>query len=114
MSEYVHSASEIIDEIDQELEDARNGKGTVGIPLNNFPRLSDYIGGLRPGNLTIIAARPGKGKTTFCSNIVAPLSEAGLSTLFFSIEMKKTEIMKNIIACRYGLPSRDFNSGQLE
>lgn len=110
VSEYVHSASEIIDEIDQELEDARNGKGTVGIPLNNFPRLSDYIGGLRPGNLTIIAARPGKGKTTFCSNIVAPLSEAGLSTLFFSIEMKKTEIMKNIIACRYGLPSRDFNS----
>lgn len=110
LDEYSHDAAEIMEALDKELEDARNGEGATGIPLFNFPRLSTYLGGLRPGNLTIVAARPAIGKTTFCCNIIAPLCEAGLSVQFFSIEMSATEIMKNVLSCRFGIPRGDFNN----
>lgn len=110
LDEYSYDAAEIMETLDKELEDARNGEGAVGIPLFNFPRLSGYLGGLRPGNLTIVAARPAIGKTTFCCNIIAPLCESGLSVQFFSIEMSATEIMKNVLSCRFGIPRGDFNN----
>lgn len=112
IDEYTHTAAEIMEDLDKELEDIRNGQKTLGIPLRNFPRLSQYIGGLQPGNLTIVAARPAIGKTTFCCNIIAPLCEAGLSVQFFSIEMGSKEIMKNILSCRYGIPRPDFHNGE--
>lgn len=109
VDDYTHTAAEIMEQLSKELDDIKNGEKQLGIPLRNFPRLSKYIGGLQPGNLTVVAARPAIGKTTFCCNIIAPLCEAGLSVQFFSIEMGSTEIMKNILSCRYGIPRPDFH-----
>lgn len=109
VDEYTHTAAEIMEDLDKELKEIKAGGKQLGIPLRNFPRLSQYIGGLQPGNLTVVAARPAIGKTTFCCNIIAPLCEAGLSVQFFSIEMGSKEIMKNILSCRYGIPRPDFH-----
>lgn len=108
IDEFTFTAADSIEAIDRELAEIRNGGKPQGIPLRNFPKLSKYLGGLQPGNLTIVAARPAIGKTTFCCNLFAPLCEAGLSVLMFSIEMKHTEIMKNVLSCRFGIPRSSF------
>ena len=45
--------------------------------LTGFSQLDDIIGGLRPGELTFIAGRPGMGKTTLCKSIAENITQSG-------------------------------------
>ena len=58
VDEYTHTAAEIMEDLDKELKEIKAGGKQLGIPLRNFPRLSQYIGGLQPGNLTVVADAP--------------------------------------------------------
>jgi len=49
--------------------------------------LDKQLGGIAKANLTIIAARPSVGKTTFCWQIARNVAASGHRVLFFSLEM---------------------------
>ena len=49
-------------------ETAQTKKSVSGVPTG-FPDLDSKIGGFRPGQLIVIAARPAMGKTSFALNI---------------------------------------------
>lgn len=55
-----------------------------------------------PGNLIVIASRPGKGKTDLMLNIAENVSAESVSA-FFSVEMKITDIVSRIISRRSGV-----------
>lgn len=58
-----------------------------------FPSLdSDLNGGFRRGNLIIIAARPGVGKTAVALQMARNAAAVGNPVAFFSIEMMRDEI----------------------
>lgn len=83
--------NEIAEEVQQRkaLHDA--GKKTcIG---TGFPNLDNTIdGGFKRGNLIVIAARPGVGKTALSIQLVRNAAEEGNKTVFFSIEMMRDEI----------------------
>jgi replicative DNA helicase len=54
-------------------------------------------GGLRPGWLTILAARPGMGKTALALNIAAHVAESR-TALVLSLEMTKTELHDRLLS----------------
>ena len=57
-----------------------------GIPT--FIEVDKLIGGLKKGEMTIVAARPGMGKTTICLNIAErAATEYGKTVAFFTLEM---------------------------
>ena len=66
-------------------------------PLTPWPQLNKVIGGLRPGALYIIGARPGVGKTIVGLQLAWHLSKSG-PVSFHSLEMGKTELYNRIIA----------------
>ena len=66
-------------------------------PLTPWPQLNTVIGGLRPGALYIIGARPGVGKTIVGLQLAWHLSKSG-PVSFHSLEMGKTELYNRIIA----------------
>jgi replicative DNA helicase len=66
-------------------------------PLTPWGQLNDIIGGLRPGALYIVGARPGVGKTIFGLQLAWHLSKSG-AVSFHSLEMGKTELYNRIIA----------------
>jgi replicative DNA helicase len=66
-------------------------------PLTPWVQLNDIIGGLRPGALYIIGARPGVGKTIVGLQLAWHLSKSG-AVSFHSLEMGKTELYNRIIA----------------
>jgi replicative DNA helicase len=72
------------------------GKGD-GIPTG-FRQLDEAIFGLLPGTMTIVAARPGFGKTTFGCNVARNAIRSGFRVLFFTIEMISREIMAKMVA----------------
>jgi len=61
-----------------------------------YDHLDSAMGGLRAGNLCIVAARPGVGKTTLALNIARQLMDAGKKTLLFSYEMSKDELQERL------------------
>jgi replicative DNA helicase len=55
-------------------------------------------GGLRPGQLIVVAARPGLGKSIVGANVSRHLSSIDRKVLFISLEMRRKELMDRIVA----------------
>ena len=64
---------------------------------SGFPSIDDAILGFRNGTFNIIAARPGRGKTTYLLTILKHFLESGLRVLFFSLEMGEKDIIAKFI-----------------
>lgn len=84
---------------------ADRGDKFTGISTG-FERLDAKTAGLHPGDLTIVAARPGMGKTSFvlnmAVNIASPREEQGKpirgrGVAFFTLEMPKEQLATRII-----------------
>ncbi|VEU78392.1 DnaB-like helicase C-terminal domain-containing protein [Mycoplasmopsis columbinasalis] len=69
--------------------------------------------GLRPGELIVIGARPGIGKTALATNLILNARKANktkLNILFVSLEMTKQEILSRLVANLTQLPLWMLNS----
>lgn len=85
-----------------------------GVPtgLTDFDQLTS--GGLRPGELVILAARPSMGKTALATNIAEHAAmRAGISTLFVSLEMSRLELGERMLAAHSRVDSHKMRSGRL-
>ena len=51
-------------------------------------------GGLRRGSLTLIAARPGMGKTSLALQLAGNIAAVGKSVCFYSLEMSKDSLIR--------------------
>lgn len=76
-----------------------------------FPDLDVRLGGLRPGTLTILAARPSMGKSAFAANIAVNVAFGYAKTvLFISLEMSDLEIGDRILSAHSGVPLSDMRN----
>jgi replicative DNA helicase len=90
--------SELIDESWPELERTMTeGHQTVGC-ATGFRDLDYIIGGFRPSNLVILAARPSMGKTALALNIARNVAvDQGKGVALFSLEMSKMEVVNRMM-----------------
>lgn len=58
---------------------------TVGLPLP-FPSLTEELGGLRLGEISVVMGIPGRGKSTFCRQILAHQTKTGTKALYITLE----------------------------
>lgn len=63
-----------------------------------FRTFDAKIGGLRGGNLVIVAARPGKGKSAWALQVLLDNAFRKVPALLFSMEMSASEITERAIA----------------
>ncbi len=79
-----------------------------------FDDFDEMTRGLNPGNLIILAGRPGMGKTTIALNMAehAAIRE-GKSVGIFSLEMSREELGYRIIASEADVPFKALRSGHL-
>lgn len=76
--------------------------------------IDEITGGLEPGQLVIVAARPSVGKTAFGLNIANYVVQQGETVAFFSLEMSNEELSRRAIALRSGVSVTDQRSGSLD
>ena len=98
----VSSFREIMSEAFDELDRAIKGEGTKGVP-SGFVSIDKYTGGWQPGELIIIAARPGVGKSVFAKDCA---EAAKVPALYFSLEMSNSELAKRHLS---GLSGVEFD-----
>jgi replicative DNA helicase len=79
-----------------DLEDIQDGK-KLGLTYG-FTDLDTITSGMRPGNVTVVAAQSGVGKSTFALNAAVAAAKTGAQTMFSSLEMSSTELMQKIAA----------------
>ena len=95
-------------------EDAsRDGSEACGL-RTGFSELNAIIGGLKPGNLILLAARPGMGKSAAAMNIAwAVLNSSDRAVLVFSLEMSARELVYRVVAADGDLDAQRLMRGRL-
>ena len=66
--------------------------------FTGFKELDSCLRGLRPGQLVVVAGRPGMGKSALASGFALHSASQGLPVLFFSLEMGKEEVSKRMVS----------------
>lgn len=84
------------------LEKKMNGD-IVDYVLTNMPTIDNVIGGYGEGELGIIAARPGMGKTSL---VLSLAKECKVPYMIFSLESPVIKIIPNLISMHTGIPFR--------
>jgi replicative DNA helicase len=86
---------------------------TQGIPTG-FIDLDRLLAGLQPGQLIVIAGRPGMGKSTCGLDMVRNAAiHCHLASAVFSLEMSKVEIVMRLLSAEARVPLATLRSGQL-
>ena len=97
----------------QDIDDRSTGRRPSGMQTG-IVELDSIVGGLEPGQLVIVAARPSIGKTAFALNITNHVAQQkGKSIAFFSLEMTRRELIQRLISLRTGVSVSEMRSGKL-
>lgn len=101
--------SAVIKSTVEEMErQANRVKEGVDVPTG-FREIDDVTNGLQPGQLILIAARPGLGKSTLALDIARSAAiRATVPTLFFSLEMSASEIGQRLLSAQASIPLNDI------
>ncbi|RJQ15121.1 MAG: replicative DNA helicase [Nitrospiraceae bacterium] len=108
---YVHVKKIIKDTI--ELVDRLFNKKELitGLPTG-FDDLDTETTGFHPGDLIVVGARPGMGKTAFCLNIAAHVGiKVKAPTAIFSLEMTKEQLVLRMLCSEAEVDSKAVRSG---
>lgn len=96
----------------EELKARAEGRAR-GLPTG-FVDLDRSTNGLRPGQLIVVAARPGQGKTVLAANIAEHVAvKLHQPTLFFSLEMSDEELRDRFVSSLSGIPLEDIQRGEV-
>lgn len=90
----------------------REPRDLVGIS-STLPKLDEFTLGFESGNLWILAARPGQGKTALGLQILRHAAEHGKHCGFASLEMSEKEILQRLIASKARVPLSDLRTGHI-
>lgn len=105
--------SEILHEELEKLEkQALEGNALTGTPTG-FRDLDELTGGLQPGNLIIVAARPSMGKSTLAMNIAENAAMRGFPVAIFSLEMSKSELAQRFLSSIAKIDGDAMRKGKL-
>ena len=83
-----------------------------GVP-STVDVIDDFITSYSPGELYIIAGRPGMGKTTYALITSWEASKLGYPIIFFSLEMPKNQLKSKIISLETGIDYKRIKSGDV-
>lgn len=109
------SLKDIMGRTVNELAALARGKPREKHVMTGFHSLDKILGGLRPGGLIIVAARPAMGKSAFALNIAQKAATLySVPAAVFSLEMSKEEIGNRMLSTQSLVNSRALNSGELQ
>lgn len=98
-----------------QIEETVQNNGKLPGVSTGFVDLDTFLGGLRNGSLTIIAARPAMGKTAFVVNILQNLCiRENQPALMFSLEMTQAELAMRIMSSESKISGSDIRIGNLK
>lgn len=90
-----------------------NDGETTGVPTG-FLELDALTGGFQRGDLILIGARPGMGKTAFALNMATNAAMKGYHAVAFTLEMPKEQLMQRILSSISMVDSSRLRKGKVD
>ncbi len=107
LSTLIHDSIETLEKL-HERESAFAGVAT------GFADLDQMTSGLQPGNLIVVAARPGVGKSSLVTNLARNVAvDAGVPVAMFSLEMSRWEIGMRLLCAEARVPWDKIRSARV-
>jgi replicative DNA helicase len=104
---------ELVHESLESLERLHERTGLVGLPTG-FKDLDELLQGLQKGNLIMVAARPGVGKSSLITNIARNVAvETGITVAMFSLEMSQVELGMRLLCAEARVASDKVRSNRI-
>lgn len=116
-----HKASEdyvVLEELLQPTMDeidaiAAHGGVSMGVPTG-YLDFDAVTNGLHPGQMIIVAGRPGSGKSTVALDILRSCAVTqGMPGVLFSLEMSKSEVVMRLLSAEARIKLADMRSGRM-
>lgn len=99
-----------MDEIDAIASSGGLARGVA----TGFTELDEVTNGLHPGQMVIVAARPGVGKSTLGLDFMRSCSiRHRMASVIFSLEMSKSEIVMRLLSAEAKIKLSDMRSGRM-
>jgi replicative DNA helicase len=80
---------------------------------SGFKDLDELTGGFQPGTLSVLAARPGMGKSALVANIAENAALAGHAVVLFSLEMSEAELSQRFVASLANVHGEKLRRGRV-
>ncbi len=110
---YEHVKDVVLRTFEEINEMAKRGDAITGLPTG-FDRLDKMTAGMHPGDLIIVAGRPGMGKTAFALNVAVNACMARKQGVaVFSLEMPKEQLVKRMLCSEARVDGSRLRTGQL-
>lgn len=112
------STSHTIGELSQRVVDMLASGDITHLVDTGLSDLNKEIGGFSRGELTILAGRPGMGKTTLALSMLRQAARKGVTSTFFSMEMPSTAVAARLLSdalftSQMTVPYKDIIRGEL-
>ncbi|MFC5492295.1 replicative DNA helicase [Nocardioides caricicola] len=106
--------SDIMDGVLDEIEAISNREaGIYGVPTG-FADFDDLTNGFHGGQMIIVAARPAMGKSTLALDFCRAASiHNNLTSVFFSLEMTRSEITMRLLSAEAKVPLNHIRNGNM-
>lgn len=91
----------------------RSAKGQAQGIATGWPALDSVTSGMSPGELWIVAGRPGMGKTALAVALLQAHAQQGGSGIMFSLEMENKALAMRMLSGDMGLPAYLFRQGRV-
>ncbi len=112
--DFVHIKDVLMDNIEA-IDKASQIEGNLMGITTGFKDLDDKTTGLQKGNMVVVAARPGMGKTAFALSIAQAAAIKGEGTiLIFSMEMTRTDLGQRLLSMDSKVDLQKIKTGNLE
>tara|TARA_R110000751_G_scaffold96275_1_gene187823 strand:+ start:6100 stop:7461 length:1362 start_codon:yes stop_codon:yes gene_type:complete len=109
----VKSYKDVLPEAVEFFQDCFERKGRIRGITTGLDNLDQMIMGLNKGDLNIVAARPSVGKTSLALCMADAAASAGKKVLFFSLEMKSSQILMRSICSEMEIDYREALQGDM-
>ena len=114
-SKTLHTATVLLDVVENRISKFIELQGAIdGIPTG-LVDVDKFVQGLKPGQVTVIAARPAAGKSSLGLNIAEHVAiDLGIPVAFFSLEMQASDLMFRLVCGRAKVRPNKIASGVLD
>src|SRR5262245_30404060 len=107
------SITDILQQAFERLDKLRErGARLTGLGTDYYD-LDDMTGGMQPGELVVLAARPSMGKTSLALNLTERVAGGKHAVAFFSLEMSSQQVIQNMLCCRAQIDGQAMRKGRI-
>ena len=106
---------DVLQNVYKDIEQLTETKGAVTGAKTGFSGIDRMLVQMGQGDMIIVGARPGMGKTSFALNIATNVAKSsGKTVAIFSLEMSAEQLVTRIISSEAMVDSHNLRTGQLD